>query len=203
MDENNFIASNVVAMNVVFWGTSSLPALAPASGGLRDPCSRQPQMLRPVLLVAGSDDDKTTLPWTKGGYLPVYPTKDGGTDQQTAPLRYAPATIQSPNPTPSGGWPKVQPYDYYTSRLYVYADRMYPDSKPVKPTATTWLPYLPYSLKAVEVSMTVLTPDGSKELRGLQMLNDNQAIPQADFKRIVYMYGRNYTRYIRVLSNGG
>ena len=28
-------------------------------------------------------------------------------------------------------------------------------------------------------------------------------IPDADFKRIVYMHGRNYTRYIRVLSNGG
>jgi hypothetical protein len=80
---------------------------------------------------------------------------------------------------------------------------MYPDAIPLKPTSASWLPYLPYSLKAVEVSLTILTPEGSKELRGLQMTNDNQKIPEADFKRIVYQHGRNYTRYIRVLSNGG
>ncbi|MBM3868692.1 MAG: hypothetical protein FJ384_07170 [Verrucomicrobia bacterium] len=70
-------------------------------------------------------------------------------------------------------------------------------------STTTAIPYLPYSLKAVEVSVTILTPEGSKELRSLQMVNDNQKIPDADFKRIVYQHGRNYTRYIRVLSNGG
>ena len=62
---------------------------------------------------------------------------------------------------------------------------------------------MPYTIRGVEVSVTVLTPDGSKELRGLQMLNDNQKVPEADFKRIVYQHGRNYTRYIRVLANGG
>ena len=108
-----------------------------------------------------------------------------------------------PNPTPNGTWPKVHPYDYYTTRLRVTSDRMYPDNLPLKPTATTWVPYLPYSLKAVEVSITVLTPEGSKELRGLQMMADNPKVADATFKRIVYMYGRNYTRYIRVLSNGG
>lgn len=201
MDENNFIASNVVAMNIVFWGTSTLRAGAPNDVG-RDPCSRQPQMLRPVLL-AGRADDKSSMPATKGGPLAIYRSMDGYTDQQTAPLRYAPTTIQSPAPAPNGTWPKVQPYDYYTTRLRVFADRMYPDALPLKPTSATWLPYLPYSLKAVEVSVTVLTPEGSKELRGLQMLNDKQKIPDADFKRIVYQHGRNYTRYIRVLSNGG
>jgi hypothetical protein len=129
---------------------------------------------------------------------------DGATDIASAPLRYAPNGAPTiPNPLPTGAALKVHPYDYYSSRLRVYADRMYPDNLPLKPTATTWLPYLPYSLKAVEVSITVLTPEGSKELRGLQMLNNNQKVPEADFKRIVYMYGRNYTRYIRVLSNGG
>lgn len=201
MDENNFIASNVVAMNLVFWGTSPLPAMASA-GALRDPCSRQPQVLRPVVLASNSDD-KSALPASKGGYLAIFSSKDGNTDQQTAPLRYAPNSIAVPNPTPNGTWPKVQPYDYYTSRLRVYSDRMYPDSLPLKPTSATWLPYLPYSLKAVEVSLTVLTPEGSKELRGLQMMADNPKVAEASYKRIVYMYGRNYTRYIRVLSNGG
>jgi hypothetical protein len=55
----------------------------------------------------------------------------------------------------------------------------------------------------VEVSVVVLTPEGSKELRGLQSLNDNQKIPDNDFKRIVFQHGRTYTRYIRVLGNGG
>ncbi len=202
MDENNFIASNVVAMNLVFWGTSSLPATATAPA-LKDPCARLPQTLRPVVLV-GKSDDKSAMAASKGGYLAMYKFADGATDIATAPLRYAPNGAPTiPSPTPNGTWPKVQPYDYFSSRLRVYADRMYPDTQPLKPTATTWVPYLPYSLKAVEVSITVLTPEGSKELRGLQMINDNQKIPDADFKRIVYMHGRNYTRYIRVLSNGG
>jgi prepilin-type N-terminal cleavage/methylation domain-containing protein len=202
MDENNFIASNVVAMNLVFWGSSSLPATATAPA-LKDPCARLPQTLRPVVLV-GKSDDKSSMPASKGGYLAMYKYADGATDIATAPLRYAPNGAPTiPNPTPTGAGLKVQPYDYFSSRLRVYADRMYPDTLPLKPTSSAWLPYLPYSLKGVEVSLTVLTPEGSKELRGLQMTNDNQKIPEADFKRIVYQHGRNYTRYIRVLSNGG
>ena len=202
LDENNFIASNVVAMNFVFWATSSLPASATAPA-LKDPCARLPQMLRPVVGVSKADD-KSAMAASKGGYLAMYKFSDGFTDIATAPLRYAPNGAPTvPNPTPTGTFPKLQPYDYYSTRLRVYSDRMYPDSLPLKPTSATWVPYLPYSLKAVEVSITVLTPEGSKELRGLQMTNDSQKIPDADFKRIVYMYGRNYTRYIRVLSNGG
>jgi prepilin-type N-terminal cleavage/methylation domain-containing protein len=202
MDENNFIASNVVAMNLVLWSSSSLTATAVAPA-LKDPCARLAQTLRPVVLV-GQGDDKSAMAASKGGYLAMFKSADGASDIASAPLRYAPnGAPPVPNPVPNGSGVKVQPYDYYSSRLRVYADRMYPDALPLKPTATTWLPYLPYSLKAVEVSITVLTPDGSKELRGLQMINDNQKVPEADFKRIVYQYGRNYTRYIRVLSNGG
>ena len=202
MDENNFIASNVVAMNLVLWSSSSLTATA-AAPALKDPCARLAQTLRPVVLV-GQGDDKSAMAASKGGYLAMFKSADGASDIASAPLRYAPnGAPPVPNPVPNGSGVKVQPYDYYSSRLRVYADRMYPDALPLKPTATTWLPYLPYSLKAVEVSITVLTPDGSKELRGLQMINDNQKVPEADFKRIVYQYGRNYTRYIRVLSNGG
>jgi prepilin-type N-terminal cleavage/methylation domain-containing protein len=202
MDENNFIASNVVAMNLVFWASSSLPATA-TPPALKDPCARLPQTLRPVVLV-GKSDDKSAMAASKGGYLAIYSSADGATDIATAPLRYAPNGAPTiPNPTPTGAGLKVQPYDYYSSRLRIYSDRMYPDALPLKPTSASWLPYLPYSLKAVEVSLTILTPEGSKELRGLQMTNDNQKIPEADFKRIVYQHGRNYTRYIRVLSNGG
>jgi prepilin-type N-terminal cleavage/methylation domain-containing protein len=202
MDENNFIASNVVAMNLVFWSSSSLSATATAPA-LYDPCARMPQTLRPVVLVS-KGDDKSAMAASKGGYQAMFESADGATDIASAPLRYAPnGAPPIPNPLPTGSGKKLQPYDYFSSRLRVYADRMYPDNLPLKPTATTWVPYLPYSLKAVEVSITVLTPEGSKELRGLQMTSDNQKVPDADFKRIVYQHGRNYTRYIRVLSNGG
>ncbi len=216
MDENNFIASNVVSMNMVFWCSSSLPATAGTTAQvsnpsfLKDPLGRQPQALRPVVLV-GSGDDKSAMSATQGGYLAMYRTGQGvgpGLMQPPAAadvaLRFAPNSApQVPMPMP-GSWPNIHPFDYYSSRLRVFADRIYPDNLPLRlPTTTTAIPYLPYSLKAVEVSITILTPEGSKELRALQMVNDNQKIPEADFKRIVYQHGRNYTRYIRVLSNGG
>lgn len=203
MDENNFIASNVVSMNLVLWASSPLRAEAATQGVSndigRDPCSRQPQALRPVLLT-GTADDKSTLAASKGGYKAIYLSLDGNTALQTAPLRFAPSVLTSPAPTPNGTWPKIHPYDYYTTRLRVAGDRMYPDNIPA---GSNYLNYLPYSLKAVEVSITILTPEGSKELRALQMISNSPKIPVADFKRIVYLYGRNYTRYIRVLANGG
>jgi hypothetical protein len=215
MDENNFIASNVVSMNIVFWCSSSLPATAGNSAQaadtnfLKDPLGRQPQALRPVVLV-GRNDDKSAMPASQGGYLAMYSTGQGVGSGLTVPppasdvaLRFAPnGPPELPIQTP-GSFPKIHPYDYYSSRLRVFADRIYPDDLPLRMASTSAIPYLPYSLKAVEVSVTVLTPEGSKELRALQMVNDDQKIPEADFKRIVYQYGRNYTRYIRVLSNGG
>jgi type II secretory pathway pseudopilin PulG len=215
MDENNFIASNVVAMNMVFWCSSMLPATAGDTAQaintsfLKDPLGRQPQSLRPVVLV-GRGDDKSAMTPSQGGYLAMYRAGQGVPRTLVQPppasdvaLRFAPNSAPAvPMPMP-GAWPNIHPYDYYSSRLRVFADRIYPDNLPLRMSTTTAIPYLPYSLKAVEVSVTILTPEGSKELRSLQMVNDNQQIPPADFKRIVYQHGRNYTRYIRVLSNGG
>jgi len=199
MDENNFIGSNVVAMNLVFWAASTLPATATAPA-LSDPLGRQSQMLRPVTLVA-RNDDKSALAVTAGGYSAVFET---GVASTNAPLRFAAAGAPNvPQTNPSGTFPNVQPFDYFGTRLRVFADRMYPDNLPLQATSPNWLPYLPYSLRAVEVSIVVLTPEGSKELRGLQSINDNQKIPDNDFKRIVFQHGRTYTRYIRVLGNGG
>jgi type II secretory pathway pseudopilin PulG len=203
MDENNFIASNVVAMNLILWCSSSLPATSTAPA-LRDPCSRLPSTLRPIILVgpAASDDKGSLAATTAGSWSGLWKTMASNAGASSAPVRFAPLGIPTvPSPTPSSS--TVHPYDYFTSRLRVFSDRIYPDAAALTPTATTWLPYLPYSLKAVEVSITVLTPEGSKELRGLQMANNNQKVPDKDFKRIVYTYGRNYTRYIRILSNGG
>lgn len=205
MDENNFIGSNVVAMNLVFWAASSLPATATAPA-LRDPLARQPQLLRPVTLVARGDD-KSSLTSTVGGYAALFESTVAGASA-TVPshvaLRFAADGAPTvPQTAPSGTFPNVQPFDYFGTRLRVFADRMYPDNLPLQATSPNWLPYLPYSLRAVEVSIVVLTPEGSKELRGLQSINDNQKIPDNDFKRIVFQHGRTYTRYIRVLGNGG
>jgi prepilin-type N-terminal cleavage/methylation domain-containing protein len=203
LDDQNFIGSNVVAMNLTFWCTSSLPftAVAPA---LKDPVARMPQSLRPVLPVAV--DTFKFGSTVHGGYAGAFRSATTGGATASAPLRYAPATLAIPVPAATAG--QVHPYDYFGSRLRIFADRMYPDALLTNTTSgvatAAPLPYLPYSLKAVEVSLTVLTPDGSKELRGLQQLGGSSTLANAaDYKRIINQYGRNYTRYIRLLANGG
>jgi hypothetical protein len=63
---------------------------------------------------------------------------------------------------------------------------------------------MPYTVRGVEISLTLLTPEGSKELRGLQELRGQSTLADpADFRRIVFQHGRNFTRYVRVLANGG
>ncbi|MDP4962630.1 MAG: prepilin-type N-terminal cleavage/methylation domain-containing protein, partial [Opitutales bacterium] len=52
MDEQNFIASNVVAMNLIFWCTSSLPATVVPPATMKDPVGRMDTSLRPVMAVA-------------------------------------------------------------------------------------------------------------------------------------------------------
>ena len=98
----------------------------------------------------------------------------------------------------------VHPQDLFFGRLRVYSNRLYPDGLPVGgPVSAPPYPYLPYTIRGVEISLTLLTPDGSKELRGLQMVGGNAKVPDAAFRRIVFQHGRNYTRYVRVLANGG
>jgi prepilin-type N-terminal cleavage/methylation domain-containing protein len=203
LDDQNFIGSNVVAMNLTFWCTSSLPftAVAPA---LKDPVARLPQSLRPVLPVA-VDTFKfgSTL---HGGYAGAFRSATSPTSTLAAPLRYAPLAMPVPVSMPSAA--QVHPYDYFGSRLRIFADRIYPDALLTNTTSgvatAAPLPYLPYSLKAVEVSLTVLTPEGSKELRGLQQLGGTSKLDNdADYRRIINQHGRNYSRYIRLLANGG
>ena len=206
LDDQNFIGSNVVAMNLIFWCTSSLPSSAVSSTALKDPVARLPQSLRPVLPVA-VDTFKfgSTLHGGYGGAFSSLGVVYTGSTK-AAPLRYAPTALAIPAPMPS--IIQVHPYDYFGSRLRIFADRIYPDALLTDGTAgvatAAPLPYLPYSLKAVEVSLTVLTPDGSKELRGLQQLGGSSTLANpADYRRIVNQHGRNYSRYIRLLANGG
>lgn len=207
LDDQNFIASNVVSMHLVFWCTSSLPATSAVTGALVDPVKRPASMLRPV--VVGATDTFKFGPATYGGYFGEYLTNVSSSSVNLAPIRYAPSSgAPVPVTTVSG----THPYDIFGARLRIFSDRMYPDAlNPPAPgaPASASLPYLPYSLKAVEVSLTILTPEGSKELRALQKLTASQgatgiALPNAaDYKRIVNQYGRNYTRYIKLMANGG
>ena len=195
LDEQNFIASNVVAMNLIFWCSSSLPASVPVgSSALRDPLSRLDSALRPVFAVA-SDTGRAP------GYVQTFESSTSRLTIPTAPLRYAAASTPTSVTMPSAA--AVHPQDLFLARLRFYANRIYPDGLQVgAPVSAAPFPYLPYTLRGVEVSLTLLTPEGSKELRGLQLIQ-GPVVADADFRRIVYQHGRNYTRYIRVLGNGG
>ena len=196
MDEQNFIGSNVVAVNIILWCSSSLPA---QNAIINDPVKRVDSALRPVFPAASDQALKYSVNPLNGGYGVAFKSATTAATVLLAPVRYA--ETGTPTAVSPGG---VHPKDYYFGRLRVFSNRMYPDGLTLGAPATTApFNYMPYTIRGVEVSVTVLTPDGSKELRGLQMLNDNQKVPEADFKRIVYQHGRNYTRYIRVLANGG
>ncbi len=201
LDQSNFIASNVVAMNFTFWCTSSLPDSSTVTGARVDPLKRPAQLLRPVL----AESTDTTYKFSASGYPASYSASIiAGADSNAAPLRWT-------DNKGVGGAKTPHPFDSFVGRLRVYSDRIYPDA--LSPTTTptlAQLPYLPYTLKAIEVSITLLTPEGSKELRALQKLDGKAQSTQgvilntnASYRRIVNQYGRNYTRYIRLLGNGG
>lgn len=208
LDEQNFIASNVVAMNLVFWCTSSLPSESTNSSAILDPVRRLPSALRPVFAVHGSDDDVRARNGdtnVAGGYGAVFRSSTTVGTIAGAPIRFAgtipPASVTMPAPN------AVHPQDLYLGRLRIYSDRIYPDGMvPGGALTVAPFPYMPYTLRGVEVSVTILTPEGSKELRGLQQQFNESRLEgqnQVNFRRIVYQHGRNYSRYIRILGNGG
>ena len=178
LDDQNFIGANVVAMNLIFWCASTSPAAS-------DLLSRPPSVLRPVIVYDSMAEDKSFKYGNGVGYDDILKT----------PLRRMPS---------DPGASDVKGYDYFKTRLRIRSDRIYQDAYDPMKTVPAPDPYLPYSLRAVEVSITVLTPEGSKELRTLQDKSKSGALSdEAAFKRIVSKYGRNYTRYIRIMGNGG
>jgi type II secretory pathway pseudopilin PulG len=205
MDDQNFIGSNVVSMNLILWCSSSLPA---QDGAVNDPVARHDTTLRPVFPAATDQTSKYAANASlSGGYGLAFRSQANiNTNVSLAPIRYAepasPAAVTIPNLT------QTHPKDYYFGRLRVFSNRMYPDTLALGAPATGRpFNYMPYTVRGVEVSVTVLTPEGSKELRGLQDLRKLPKFTAADdlaaFRRIVFQHGRNYTRYIRVLGNGG
>jgi prepilin-type N-terminal cleavage/methylation domain-containing protein len=202
LDEQNFIASNVVAMNLILWCSSSLPATVVPPATMRDPLGRVDSVLRPVFAVAADTTRNGTNP-AVGGYGVAFKSGTTAATVPTASLRYATAAAPASVAMPTAA--AVHPQDLFLGRLRVYSNRLYPDNLPVgAPVAVAPLPYLPYTVRGVEVSLTLLTPEGSKELRGLQELRGESTLADtAAFRRIVFQHGRNFTRYIRVLANGG
>lgn len=202
LDEQNFIASNVVAMNVTLWCSSSLSAAVVAPATLRDPLGRVDSMLRPVFAVA-ADTARNGVNPAVGGYGVAFKSGTAAATIPTAALRYASAAAPAAVAMPTAA--AVHPQDLFLGRLRVYSNRLYPDALPVgAPVGVAPLPYLPYTVRGVEVSLTLLTPEGSKELRGLQELRGESTLADAAaFRRIVFQHGRNFTRYVRVLANGG
>ena len=208
LDDHNFLASNVVAMNLVFWCTSSLPqstSVTVAPIPLTDPLKRPALMLRPLLPVNKNDAFDQGAKFGAGsGYRAAYTTGTSAGSPADAPLHFAPTPPQVP--AVAGLTP--HPYEEFSGRLRIFADRIYPDALSSASASTaTQLPYLPYSLRAVEVSVTVLTPEGAKELATLQgagtASTGGTKVTNNDFRRIIVQQGRAYTRYIRLLSNGG
>jgi hypothetical protein len=204
LDEQNFIGANIVAMNMVLWCSSSLPSAAVAPA-LRDPLARVDSALRPVIPATLGETQKYSANPAIGGYGVAFKSATTASTTPNAGLRYAPAGLPVAVAMPAAG--EIHPKDYYFGRLRVFSNRMYPDTMNVGPTVSAApLPYMPYTIRGVEISITILTPEGSKELRALQHLRKMSKLPPADlpaYNRIVYQYGRNYTRYIRVLANGG
>lgn len=202
LDEQNFIASNVVAMNLTLWCSSSLPATVVAPATLRDPLGRVDSVLRPVFAVA-ADTTRNGVNPAIGGYGVAFKSGTAAATTPTAALRYASAAAPASVTMPTAA--AVHPQDLFLGRLRVYSNRLYPDALPVgAPVGVAPLPYMPYTVRGVEISLTLLTPEGSKELRGLQELRGESTLADtAAFRRIVFQHGRNFTRYVRVLANGG
>jgi hypothetical protein len=202
LDEQNFIASNVVAMNLTLWCSSSLPATVVPPATLRDPLGRVDSVLRPVFAVAADTTRNGANP-AVGGYGVAFKTGTAAATIPTASLRYASGVAPAAVAMPTAA--AVHPQDLFLGRLRVYSNRLYPDNLTVgAPVGIAPLPYMPYTVRGVEISLTLLTPEGSKELRGLQELRGQSTLADpADFRRIVFQHGRNFTRYVRVLANGG
>jgi len=202
LDEQNFIASNVVAMNLTLWCSSSLPATIVPPATMRDPLARVDSVLRPVFAVA-ADTARNGVNPAVGGYGVAFRSGTSAGTIPTASLRYASAVAPAAVAMPTAL--AVHPQDLFLGRLRVYSNRLYPDNLPVgAPVAVAPMPYMPYTLRGVEISLTLLTPEGSKELRGLQQLRGESTLSDVTaFRRIVFQHGRNFTRYVRVLANGG
>jgi len=189
MNEDNFCAQNVVALSVVLWCASTESRLVDGNaavghgprtaytGGL------PPEALRPLIMQsAGAGNDASFRTSTSA-------TSAFGWGSYVAFFGFMNNGISSGTTSPRS--------ERYASRARIYADRIFLDSRTVA---------LPYILRQVEVSVTVLTPAGARELRALQRVTGSATFAESTtstFRRIVHQHSRSYSRRIQVLGNGG
>ncbi len=193
MNEDNFCAQNVVGLGVVLWCASteskaldlvSSPARAAYAGGLPS------EVLRPVFMHAGGANTATQVTaGTENTYRT--PSTNSGFGLNAALWGFLSSTSGAP------AFRTATRTERYESRARIYSDRIFLDNKAAP---------LPYVLRQVEVSVTVLTPAGARELRALQRVTGSATFTEgtaSTFRRIVHQHSRSYSRRIQVLGNGG
>ncbi len=192
MDEANFCAQNVVALGLTLWCSSSESRVQDDAIYLNRPAypnGLPPEALRPVLMYSNALASAGDPPLRSGTNATT------GSGQAAAYGGFLPSTtVSTPITTPTSGTDRKE---RYLNRARIYSDRIFLDAR----TAP-----LPYTLRQVEVSVTVLTPQGSRELRGLQLATGSATFTESttsQFRRIVLQQGRPYSRRIQVLGTGG
>ena len=188
MDEANFCAQNVVALSLTLWCSSSESRAqddAVTVSRYAYPNGLPPEALRPVTIFSSGLLGETTVRSgasnvTLGsGHLSAYA---GMTPSNAAAAITVSSTFRA---------------DRFLSRARIFSDRIVVDNRTTA---------LPYTVRQVEVSVTVLTPQGSRELRGLQLATGSATFAEtttSTFRRIVHQHGRSFSRRIQVLGTGG
>lgn len=192
MNEANFCAQNIVAMSLVLWCASTESRVADDAAArvpnrLAYPNGLPPDALRPVFMVSSSTAAADRV-------LRTGSSNTRGMNAAYAGLVPNNSTAYFYNP-PTGA--SLSQNERFNSHARVYADRILLDKR------TNSLPYI---VRQVEVSVTVLTPQGSRELRGLQLATGNVVFAEtlsSQFRRIVMQHGRPFSRRIQVLGTGG
>ena len=191
MDEANFCAQNVVALSLTLWCSSTESrvqddAVTGVPNRYAYPDGLTPETLRPVSIYSSS-----TV--TGDAILRSGTTVTTGSGIISAHSGFAaPTTIAAPTISSTGRGP-----DRFLSRARIFSDRILVDSRTTA---------LPYTVRQVEVSVTVLTPQGSRELRALQLATGSATFTEnttSTFRRIVLQHGRSFSRRIQVLGTGG
>lgn len=186
MDESNFCAQNTVALSVTLWCASSetkaqdFARVGARPAGANVGNGLPADALRPVTIYPSTTET----------------TFRAGNSGTTYGQQHAYWGLMPSGHTTSAATTTSQA-DKYIYRARVYADRIQLDAR-TSP--------LPYALRQVEFSVTVLTPEGARELRALQAATGSSTFAEGTasaFRRIVAQHGRPYSRRVLVLGNGG
>ena len=181
MDEQNFCAQNTVGLSLILWCASSESKTTDqtsVTGRVTRSVGLPPSTLRPVTCFPSATGE--------GSYRAAAITSGYGIRSAYGPLMASSTGTTLPAGTS----------DFFGYRARVYSDRIQTDAN-----ATP----LPYALRQVEASVTVLSPAGARELRGIQAsigVAAGENTTASQFRRIVAVHGRPYSRRMMVLGNG-